>query len=108
MCGLVAIVLAMSVGSVSKADDPSDVATVQNTLNNAIGEGVPLFNNGDHFSCYRIYSQALNSVLPMLGNRPSLQATVQGAMTKAAHQRSDYDKAWTLRYAIDLVLESMN
>jgi hypothetical protein len=103
-CGVVAVVLVMAAGTMSRADEPSDVAKVQNVLNQAIDKGVPLFNDGDASGCYRIYQQALSSVLPMLGSRPALKAAVQAAISNAGQQRSDTGKAaWTLRRAIDMM-----
>jgi hypothetical protein len=108
ICGLVAVALALATGSVSKADECCRGTTVPNILNNAVDEGVPMFNDGDHYGCYRVYREALCDVLPMLDRRPTLKAAVECAMRKAACQRSACDKAWTLRHAIDLVLESVN
>lgn len=63
--------------------------------------GVPMFNNGDHQGCYRLYLGALLAIKPLLGANPDLAHSVQARMDRAANLTSPAQRATELRYAID-------
>lgn len=77
----------------------------------AINQGVPLFNGGDHYGCYRIYDFAAKRIVWISGHCPHRFELVQAAralqmaLEKAEAARTAKDKAWALRRAFDAIVE---
>jgi hypothetical protein len=105
--GSLGLALVLATSSTSRADDASNDSRVRAKLNDAIDSGVPMFNNGDAIGCYQVYRGSLLQVLSLLDSRPALKDSVQRSLDKSAREHDATEKAWILRRAIDLVLESM-
>lgn len=89
-------------------DAPSgDTPGLSTNFARAIELGVPAFNRGDAGRCRAHYQTAIESVLLLtpeaLADDESAQ--LRGALQQAALE-SDVDAAWTLRRAMDALLES--
>ncbi len=77
----------------------------------AVNQGVPLFNGGDHYGCYRIYDFAAKRIVWISGHCPhrfelvQAASALQMALEKAEAARTAKDKAWALRRAFDAIVE---
>jgi hypothetical protein len=85
----------------------SQEASARRRLVDAMEMGIPAFNEGDALGCFQIYDEALSGVLPLLDSRPTLKETITGARSEATRLRGDREKAWRLRQAIDIALETL-
>lgn len=80
-----------------------------NLVRLAINRGVPLFNRGQRSACSAIYELAAQSLLDSysrLLSKDTKQA-LKNALLRARNMKSAYSQAWTLRYALDKVLQQM-
>ncbi len=77
----------------------------------AINQGAPLFNEGDHYGCHRIYDFAARRIMWVGGHCPDRPELAQAAkVLQAALEREEAaptakEKAWAIRRAIDTLLE---
>ena len=77
----------------------------------AINQGAPLFNDGDHDGCYRVYDFAAKRIVWVSGHCPDRPELVQaGKALQAVLERPEAvpttkEKAWALRRAFDTILE---
>ena len=81
---------------------------IENVLVEAIKVGVPTFNSGDVKGCAVLYRRALEGLLKQgkLGKDSWATRLVQGALQEAENQ--DWRAAaWTLRGAMDTLLQSL-
>ncbi|MEC7240142.1 MAG: CIA30 family protein [Myxococcota bacterium] len=82
--------------------------TVVDVLDFAISQGVPLYNNGAPERCADIYQTAIVSVL-MLSEDELSEAereVLMGGLRSAGQARSESDRAWALRRAMDVLLQN--
>jgi hemoglobin len=82
-------------------------ARVRQAVLNAIGQGVAVYNRGDHDGCYRIYQGALTALAPILEHRPKLQGTLARALKDAERRPMAWQRAYALRPALDAILEAI-
>jgi transforming growth factor-beta-induced protein len=73
----------------------------------AIQKGVPLFNQGNHEACAAIYEMAAETLLMMpedeLGSAP--REMLQSALRQVAGDRHATNNAWTMRRALDSIMQ---
>jgi uncharacterized surface protein with fasciclin (FAS1) repeats len=72
-------------------------------LDNAINQGAPVFNAGNHGDCCRIYMDAMGTIMST-GIENADQHTmsmVQSTLTNARNTHNMTDRAWVLRRGID-------
>jgi hypothetical protein len=88
-------------------DGCSDAATeeVARRIGDAISLGVPLYNDGQHEACYRIYESTGREIKrKVAGCAPAAQALDAGI--ERADRLADYSaKAWAMRDAFDGLLD---
>ena len=72
----------------------------------AIEQGVPLFNQGNAQGCAVVYRQVLQALLEkrQLGEQTWARLTARQAL-KASTNQNWVDAAWTLRRAMDQILQ---
>jgi|EP00900_Chrysochromulina_parva_P013254 hypothetical protein len=79
----------------------------------ALSVGVPLYNRGDPQGCFEAYAKAASECLayssaPALKESTSrIQATLSRALDLTSAQSSAEERAWTMRRALDTVLEEI-
>lgn len=88
--------------------DPDQAELARNLMNNAISKGVPLFNHGQHSACADIYEIAAQAVAAMTEVPAADRKVLMAALKKSSHTHSATARAWTMRHALDHVLESMH
>jgi hypothetical protein len=70
----------------------------------AIEVGAPLYNEGDHAGCYRMYLGTATDVDGRLTACAGVRARLEAAINDASAQDTYTDQAWTMRHAFDDVL----
>lgn len=95
-------------GDDSVVSMPMGEATVTAVLQQAIQEGVPLFNRGEPERCYDIYRTALTGILMLASDQisPDQRSLIQRALRQAQGMSSPNDQAWALRTAMDAIMRS--
>ena len=95
-------------GEMPMMSDVPGSATVFAVLQQAIQEGVPLFNQGSPERCYDIYRTALTNVLMLASDQltPDQQVLIQRALRQARGLSNPSDQAWALRNAMDAIMVS--
>jgi hypothetical protein len=74
-------------------------------IEEAISLGAPIYNEGMHMACYRIYEWAGYKVLYEYGKLcPEIEKTMKTAIDKSHGDFSDTEKAWIMRMAFDKIL----
>jgi serine protease Do len=84
----------------------ADMLQIFETIAGAIDAGAPVYNDGDHEGCYRIYEKTAQGLSDRVsatctGSREALQA----GLTRAGTKEGFDDKAWALRDAFDGLLD---
>ncbi len=67
----------------------------------AIERGVPLFNSGNAAACAAVYEVTCEALRSMPSVPENSRADLSGALAKMRTAKSDRDKAWILRNALD-------
>jgi len=75
--------------------------TLYRGLKGAINQGVDLYKAGDHYGCYRLFQGIVVSLKPVFADRPDLQRTIDAGLADAERQAEAWQRAWTLRRALD-------
>jgi uncharacterized surface protein with fasciclin (FAS1) repeats len=70
----------------------------------AIDRGVPLFNNGNPGACAAVYEVTCEALRVMPGVSEDSRLDLARALSTMREARTDHEKAWILRYALDGVL----
>lgn len=73
-------------------------------ISDAISNGAPTYNSGDHEGCFNIYKQAAEKILEECTVK-GVQRVLRSALDQVAEQPSSTMCAWTLRHAFDAILE---
>ena len=73
-------------------------------ISDAISNGAPTYNSGDHGGCYNIYKQAAEKILEECAEE-GVRRVLRSALDQLAEQPSSTMCAWTLRHAFDAILE---
>jgi serine protease Do len=93
---------------VSMLDDipAEDAAMVEREIARAIGIGAPLYNDGHHEACFRIYQgTALRLDRQLTGSARKLAAALMDGVLRAEDLPDETSKAWAMRDAFDGVLD---
>lgn len=78
---------------------------IEKTINEAISLGVPIYNEGLHMACYRIYEWAAYKILYVYTKECSkVEAVLKEAVDTSHGDFSDTEKAWIMRQAFDKIL----
>ena len=80
---------------------PADVAE---RVRAAIQIGAPLYNQGDHAGCARVYRETAEEILarkPSNEPRVAVMARLRSALARASERSSPTHAAWDLRWAFD-------
>lgn len=78
---------------------------IEKIITEAISLGAPIYNEGLHMACYRIYEWAGYKILYEYGKRcGEIEKTLKTAIDKSHGDYSDTEKAWIMRQAFDKVL----
>jgi hypothetical protein len=78
---------------------------IEKIINEAIALGAPIYNEGLHIACYRIYEWAAYKILYEYGKKcPEVEKTLKAAIEKSHGDYSDTEKAWIMRMAFDKIL----
>src|SRR5262245_48705849 len=72
-------------------------------LRDVINRGANLYNNGDPYSCYRLFEGALMVTRVQLASKPDLQKAIDAGMAQAEKRTEFEGKAYALRDALDKV-----
>jgi hemoglobin len=72
-----------------------------------INIGVPIYNAGNHESCYQIYRGCCIATMRLLEHRADLKADLDGALKQAESITTAPERAFALRKAMDRVLDSV-
>ena len=78
---------------------------IEKIINQAISLGAPIYNEGLHMACYRIYEWAGYKILYVYGKDcPEVEKLLRTAIEKSHGDLSDTEKAWLMRMAFDKIL----
>ena len=81
---------------------------IQATLEDAIKVGVPLYNDGNHEACYRVYAAAALDVNRKLATCPGPKRVLLDGVERAEMLPGWLDKAWAMRDSFDGLLDVMH
>jgi S1-C subfamily serine protease len=86
--------------------DDEDVDQIERAIEGAIGVGAPLYDDGHHDACFRIYEgTALSLALRLDGPAARIGATLKAGAAAAARAGDATAKAWAMRDVFDGVLD---
>jgi hypothetical protein len=89
-----------------KGCDPTNIALIAHSLENAIQVGAPLYNRGDFASCYHVYEgAALDLERKLEKSCRSPQKALADGRKRAAGLKASHAQAWAMRDAFDGLLE---
>ena len=78
---------------------------VQAMIRDAIAQGAPVFNSGNHGRCCEIYTSTMNAIVNtgISGASEHDMNQIRGYMTSANQHHSTADRAWALRRGLEAV-----
>jgi hypothetical protein len=96
--------------SAKTADAPDTLQTLApaGLIRLAIARGVPIFNAGNPGACAAVYEVACEALRVMPGVGEESVAILGQALSDIRTDKTDREKAWILRYALDQVLARLN
>jgi|GEM_PF-2251164 len=78
---------------------------IEKIIAEAISLGAPIYNEGLHMACYRIYEWAGYKILYEYGKDcKEVEKVLKTAIDKSHGDYSDTEKAWLMRVAFDTIL----
>ncbi len=78
---------------------------IEKIINDAISLGAPIYNEGLHMACYRIYEWAAYKILYEYGKScKEVERVLKTAVEKSHGDYSDTEKAWLMRAAFDKIM----
>ena len=85
--------------------DCSKSEEIEKIISEAISLGAPIYNEGLHMACYRVYEWAAYKILyeyakPCKG----VESILKTALDQSHGDYSDTEKAWLMRQAFDKIL----
>jgi len=88
---------------------PAD--TVLTCLERAIDVGAPTYNEGNHQGCYVVYKHTAEQITSRLGDIDEavpkfICETLSTAVKECAQNKNNTERAWTMRHALDHILET--
>jgi truncated hemoglobin YjbI len=81
---------------------------IDKAIVDTINLGVPLYNSGDHYGCYRAYEGAAILLVPFTSTRPGLEGVVEAGLKKADSQPRYDLRATALRETLDQVRDVLS
>ena len=85
--------------SCSKSDE------IEKIIDDAISLGAPIYNEGLHMACYRIYEWAAYKIIYVYGTTcKNVETVLKTAIEKSHGDYSDTEKAWIMRASFDKIL----
>jgi hypothetical protein len=81
-----------------------DLITIEETIADAIAIGAPLYNEGDHEGCFRIYESTALDLDRKLATCTKVRSALLDGVKRAATADGFTFKAWAMRDAFDGVL----
>ena len=84
---------------------PERLQEIQAAIADAIKVGAPLYNDGNHEACYRVYAATALDVNRKLANCAGPKRALLAGVERAATLPIWADKAWAMRDAFDGVIE---
>jgi hemoglobin len=81
---------------------------IDKAIVDTINLGVPLYNSGDHYGCYRAYQGAAILLVPFTSTRPGLEGLVEAGLKKADAQPRYDLRATVLRETLDQVRDALS
>lgn len=84
---------------------PAQIETILVTLAGAIDSGAPLYNDGNHEACYRIYEGAALMLERTLGGCDGARRALGDGLARAAGLDTYTARAWAMRDAFDGLLD---
>lgn len=85
--------------SCSKSDE------IEKIITEAISLGAPIYNEGLHLACYRIYEWAAYKIIYVYGTPcKNVERILKKAIENSHGDFSDTEKAWLMRAAFDKIL----
>jgi hypothetical protein len=89
------------------ADCPDDqLGFSVGSLANAIEVGAPLYNQGDHVGCYRMYLGTATDLVSTLPGCAGVRAALVAGIVRASVLGTYTERAWAMRDAFDGLLEA--
>ncbi|MEP7252856.1 MAG: hypothetical protein ABI683_10770 [Ginsengibacter sp.] len=83
----------------------SNSIEIERIIDDAISLGAPIYNEGLHLACYRIYEWASYKIIYVYGKTcKNVEAVLKTAIDKSHGDFSDTEKAWIMRSAFDKIL----
>jgi hypothetical protein len=78
---------------------------IEKIITDAIALGAPIYNEGLHMACYRIYEWASYKILYEYGKScKEIERILKTAVDKSHGDFSDTEKAWLMRAAFDKIM----
>ena len=77
------------------------------TINQAIAQGVPMFNHGNPQGTVQVYTEAAQMLVASANLSISERNRLKRGLTASNHAQSASESAWQLRYALDDVMASL-
>ncbi len=75
---------------------------IEKIITEAISLGAPIYNQGMHMACYRIYEWAGYKILYEYGKDcPEIEKLLKSTIQRSHGDFSDTEKAWLMRMAFD-------
>src|SRR6185312_2075130 len=82
-----------------------DLAKFRDRINEAISVGAPLYNEGQHEACYRVYDSTARELVRRGGQCPGAAKILDEGLARADRAVDATPKAWALRDAFDSLLD---
>ena len=81
------------------------LARTRSSIAEAISVGAPLYNDGNHEACFRIYQGAALGLTRELKGCAGVKRALADGLTHAGKVKGDDDKAWAMRDAFDGLID---
>jgi serine protease Do len=82
-----------------------ELATFRDRINEAISVGAPLYNQGQHEACYRVYDSTARELVRRGEHCPGAAHILDEGLARADRAAAATPKAWALRDAFDALLD---
>jgi hypothetical protein len=84
---------------------PPELAVFLDRIHHAIAVGAPLYNEGQHEACYRIYDSTARELVRRGGRCPGAAKILDEGLARADDAADSTPKAWALRDAFDALID---
>ena len=86
---------------------PADITKIESAIASAIEVGAPLYNEGNHEACFRIYHGAALELTNNLSQCAAVRTALRHGMSTAEKLDGHTARAWAMRDAFDGVLNAI-